>query len=177
MESYQLKSGKQLFLRNAALDDASNFIEYLTIISAESEYLTFGEGEISRTLEEEKRFIAESLISDTNLFIIAEIDDAIVGSLVFRGGKNPRIRHIGEFGVSVLKKYWGLGIATFLIKYLINWAKETIIKKINLKVREDNENAVNLYYKLGFKKEGIISRYFLVKGKYYSSIVMGLEID
>ncbi|WP_200791861.1 GNAT family N-acetyltransferase [Caloranaerobacter azorensis] len=39
-----------------------------------------------------------------------------------------------------------MGIASQLIKELIEWAKSSgIIKKINLKVREDNERAINLY--------------------------------
>jgi RimJ/RimL family protein N-acetyltransferase len=176
VENFQLKSGEQLIVRNAAIDDAGKFIEYLNQISTESEYLTFGAGEVS-SVEQKKRFTEDSMRFDNSLFIIAEIDGNIVGSLLFRGGTNPRVRHTGEFGVSVIKEYWGLGIAAILIKHLINWAKETIIRKINLRVRDDNENAIYLYDKLGFKKEGIIARDFLCKGRYYSSIMMGLEIN
>lgn len=71
-----------------------------------------------------------------------------------------------------------MGIGKELIKYMIDWAKDSnIVRKINLRVREDNETAIGLYTKLGFKKEGAISRDFYVAGKYYSSICMGLEID
>ncbi|MGO1368213.1 MAG: GNAT family N-acetyltransferase [Senegalia sp. (in: firmicutes)] len=113
-----------------------------------------------------------------DLNIIALIDNKIVGNLTFRGGHRPRIRHTGEFGVSVLKKHWGLGIGKELVKYLINWAEDgDIVKKINLRVREDNENAIDLYKKLGFKKEGIIARDLYLNGKYYRSIQMGLELD
>lgn len=84
----------------------------------------------------------------------------------------------GEFGVSVLKEYWGNGIGEELIKYLIAWSKDSgIIRKINLRVRTDNTPAIKLYKKLGFLEEGKRKRDFLIKGKFYDSLLMGLMID
>ncbi|WP_052045184.1 GNAT family N-acetyltransferase [Caloranaerobacter azorensis] len=84
--------------------------------------------------------------SDNKLFLIAEIEGEIVGNLSFKGSNRRRLKHAGEFGISVKKEYWNMGIASQLIKELIEWAKSSgIIKKINLKVMEDNERAINLY--------------------------------
>ncbi|MGB4723089.1 MAG: GNAT family N-acetyltransferase, partial [Defluviitoga tunisiensis] len=80
--------------------------------------------------------------------------------------------------MSVKKAYWGLGIGSNLLAYLIDWARETgVIRKINLKVREDNVRARALYEKFGFKTEGIITRYFYIEGKFYNVIEMGLEVN
>src|SRR5690606_13120417 len=112
------------------------------------------------------------------IFLVAEVDNEIVGTLTFSASSSQRTRHIGEFGMSVKKAYWGLGVGSNLLSYLIEWAKETnIIRKINLKVREDNIRAIALYKKFGFKKEGIITSYFYVDRRFYSVIEMGLEID
>ena len=92
----------------------------------------------------------------------------MVSVLRFSGSSKSRLRHKGEFVISVLKDYWELGIGKELILYLIEWAKENEeITKINLRVREDNIRGINLYKNLGFRLEGIVSRDFYIKGKYY----------
>jgi GNAT superfamily N-acetyltransferase len=50
------------------------------------------------------------------LFLIAEIGGRIIGNLTFRLGKRPKTAHVGEFGFTVHKNYWGLGIGQLLIK-------------------------------------------------------------
>lgn len=178
LREYILKNGEVLIIRNGNLADAEEMIDYLNIISTESDFLTFGKGEVRVTIEEERKTIEDCLTSDNKLFIVAEINEKIVGNLVFRGGVKSRTKHAGEFGVSVLKEYWGLGIGKKLITYLIDWATHTnIIKKINLRVREDNKKGIELYQGLGFKVEGLVTRDFCVDGKYFGSVLMGMEID
>ena len=85
---------------------------------------------------------------------------------------------MGEFGVSVLKEYWHLGIGRSLILFLLTWCRDSkVIRKVNLKVREDHRIGITLYEKLGFKKEGIITRYFCINDNFYDAIIMGMEID
>lgn len=178
MKQCKLKNGQLLTIRIANKEDASNLIEYVNKIGGESDFLTFGENEFEINVESEEAILESYKGVENKIYIIAEIENKIVGSLNYSGGHRPRIKHTGEFGVSVTKEFWDLGIGRELINYLIDWAKEgNLVKKINLRVREDNDIAIKLYQKLGFKKEGIISRDFYVNGNYYSSISMGLEID
>jgi RimJ/RimL family protein N-acetyltransferase len=172
-----LKNGKELTIRKATAEDAVKMAQYKTTIAAESDFLTFGENEIEITAQKERQSI-ESINSRPNSMIaVALLDEEIVGSIVLRGGERIRVKHVGEIGVSVRKPYWGLGIGKFLLEYLIEWAEGTgIIRKINLKVRTDNENAIKLYEKYGFKKEGTITRDFLINEKFYDSFSMGLLI-
>lgn len=169
---------EKIIIRKANKADAKKLVEYLSIIGGESEYLTFGAGEFGKSVEQEETFIENVLKEKNAIFIIAEYDEKIVGNLNFSGGPRQRIAHSGEFGVSVLKEYWGNGIGEKLIKYLIDWSKNTgIIRKINLRVRNDNTRGIYLYKKLGFLEEGIIKRDFLIKGEFYDSLQMGLMID
>lgn len=173
-----LNNGKTLIIRTANKKDAQGLIEYISKIGGESDFLTFGENEFNISIQQEEAILESHIDVENKIYLIAEVENEIVGSLNYSGGIRQRTKHTGEFGISVSKKYWGLGIGKELIKYMIQWAKEgNVVKKINLRVREDNEAAINLYIKLGFKKEGIISRDFYVGNRYYSSIAMGLEID
>lgn len=169
---------KIVTIREAIKEDAKALIEYLNVIGGESDYLTFGEGELSISLEEEEKIIENVSKKDNALFIVAEINGKIVGNLTFSGGNRKRIAHVGEFGISVLKEYWGIGIGQELIKYLIDWSKNSgVIRKINLRVRSDNTRAIMLYKKMGFEEEGIRRRDFLLDGEFYDAICMGLLID
>lgn len=178
MKSKELSNGKTLIIRSANKEDAALILNYIHTIATESDNLTFGAGEFSMTVEEEEQFIKSVSLKQNALLLVAEVDGEIVGNLNFSGGHRKRIEHTGEFGVSVCKRYWGLGIGRSLIEYMIDWAKESgIIRKINLRVRADNESALGLYKKLGFEMEGKISREFQIDGEFYDAFHMGLCID
>ena len=71
----------------------------------------------------------------------------------------PRMKHSGELGLSLLKKYWNIGVGKALLVYLIDWAKtDGKLKKINFHVKESNDSGIHLYKKLGFIEEGRLSR-------------------
>lgn len=169
----------KIVIRRANKSDAEPLVaEYLNVIGGESDFLTFGTGQFGKSIKQEENFIEDTLKRENALFIVAEVNGKIVGNLNFSGGQRPRTAHVGEFGVSVLKKYWGNGIGEELIRYLINWSKDSgIIRKINLRVRTDNKRGIHLYKKLGFLEEGILKRDFLVEGIFYDSLMMGLMID
>lgn len=170
-------NGKEVVIRRAVKSDAKGLLDYLDIIGVESDFLTFGAEGLGITLEEEEIFIENNRKQDNALFIVAEIDGQIVGNLNFVGGMKLRTRHVGEFGVSVLKAFWGQGIGKELMMYLIDWAEATgIVTKINLKVRPENIRGIKLYKSLGFIEEGLQTRDYLIQGKYYDSIIMGLQL-
>ncbi|WMJ81521.1 GNAT family protein [Clostridium sp. MB40-C1] len=177
MKEMKVKNEK-IIIREAKKSDAKALIEYLNVIGGESDFLTFGIGEFGRSVNQEEEFIENALKKRNALFIIAEINGKIVGNLNFSGGPRQRNAHVGEFGVSILKEYWGNGIGEELIKYLIGWSKSSgIIRKINLRVRTDNTKGINLYKKLGFSEEGIVKRDFWISDEFYDSLLMGLFID
>ncbi len=177
MKEMNVKDEK-VMIRKVNKSDAKALIDYLNVIGGESDFLTFGVGEFDGSIEQEEEFIENAQKSENSLFIIAEVDGKVIGNLNFSGGPRERNAHTGEFGVSVLKEYWGNHIGEELIKYLISWSKSSgIIKKINLRVRTDNTRGINLYRKLGFLEEGKIKREFLINGEFYDSLLMGLLID
>lgn len=178
MQNLKLKDGTQYKIEKMNVDDGILMIDYLNSIAGESDNLTFGSGDIEFTLDMQTKYLNSVLFNELNYFAVAKLDGLIIGNINFQAGTKPRIQHSGEFGLSVLKKYWGNGIANELLTSLIFWAKSTkIVGKINLQVREDNENAIKLYKKHGFEIEGLITRTFLINGKYYNSYQMGRAID
>lgn len=166
-------------IREAVGSDAAAYISFLNQIASESDFLTFGSAdELNLTTKKEESSIENALKRENVLFLIAESEGQIVGNLDFSGGSKSRTAHTGEFGISVLKDYWGKGIGKKLLAELIEWAhKNDVIRKINLRVRTDNPRAIHLYQSFGFEEEGLIKRDFLIDGVFYDSLQMGLLID
>lgn len=178
MKKIILKNGEEIVIRNAVVEDSEKAVDYVCEVAGESDYLTFGENEFTMTVEQEADFIKRIGEMENALMIIALSGDELVGMLNFGGSPKKRLRHGGEFGITVRKNYWGMGIGRELLREMIDWAnKNPIIRKINLCVRSDNEKAIGLYKKMGFVIEGEVSRMFYIDGKFFDCLYMGLEVD
>lgn len=176
MKKFIIKDGRTLIVRKAEEKDAEKFLEYFNTVGAETDFLGFGAEGPRVSLEEEKENFKNS--TSKNFFLIAEIDEKIVGSCsISTNEKRLRSLYFGELGIVVLKDFWGMGIGYNLMIEAIRYGKEAGLRKINLDTREDNKNAILLYKKLGFKEEGIITRGTFINDKFYNLLVMGLEIN
>lgn len=178
MKEIKLKNGKTAILRSPNKEDAQAMIDYLNIIGGESDFITFGKNEFSMSVEAEQDYIerVNSMNNSKNVLII--IENEIVGIASITSVQKERMKHNGTLGISLRKKYWGIGLGSEIMAYLIDWAKSNkITKKINLLVREDNIRGVKLYEKFGFEKEGLLKKDMYVNGVYYNTIAMGLYID
>jgi RimJ/RimL family protein N-acetyltransferase len=175
--THELKSGQLLLIRQAAPGDARTLLDYVERIAGESDFLSFGPGEFELTEAEEKEYLRKSLETDNQLYLLGWLGDILVSALTFAAGRRPRLRHSGEFGLSVCQAYWGLGIGALMLDALVDWARATgIVTKINLRVRTDNSRAIQLYRRKGFVIEGTISREMFLDGHYYDHHWMGLEL-
>jgi RimJ/RimL family protein N-acetyltransferase len=176
-KSITLKSGLQLEIRIPTIEDAQSVLNFISIISGESDNLTFGPGEFGISLEQEKNYFSKLKDDEDNIFVIGLIEDEIVCVSDMSTGKRKRMSHAGEIHISVQKKYWNHGIGRIFLSELIKWGKEVRkLRKINLQVKEGNDPAIHLYTSLGFQEEGRISRGYQIDGKFYTHICMGLEL-
>lgn len=175
MKEILLKNNKKAIIRKANTKDAQEIINYLNKIGGESDFLTFGENEFNISLENEEKYINSHEDSNNSIMIVTLVDGEIVSVASITSVQKDRLRHVGTLGISVLNKYWGLGIANEIMTYLIKWAKSnTETKKVTLLVREDNFKAINLYKKYNFEIEGTLKNDVCINNIYYNTISMGL---
>jgi RimJ/RimL family protein N-acetyltransferase len=173
-----LKNNEELIIRKACVEDAVGLNELLKTIILETDQFGFESDEFVISDEQQAHTISMFSQADNAILLVAVLNNKIVGSLSFRGGSSKKFHHTGEFGVQVLKDYWNLGIGKKLVKHLISWGKENkSIYKISLRVRTDNENAIHVYKKLGFKEEGILENEIMSKGILYNLMYMGIMVN
>ncbi len=176
--SLKLPDGRAVRIRRALPEDAGAVLHYLRQVGGETDNLTFGGEGPGLTESEEREYLARVGGSDNSLAMVATVDDAIVGSLTFDGGQRQRLRHMGEFGISVAQAYAGLGIGRALIEHMLEWAERGgVVRKINLKVRADNAGAIRLYERMGWVHEGRSTRDTLIDGRFNDCLLMGRAVD
>ncbi|MGG0753070.1 N-acetyltransferase family protein [Brevibacillus laterosporus] len=167
-------NGINYTIRSAIEKDAKDLSELRLQIDGETENLDREKGEAFIDVPGFERIIKTDTENKRNLFLVAVVHDRIVGFSRCEGNHLKRFSHKIEFGVCVLKDFWGYGMGKNLLKESIFWADSNGIKKITLNVLETNDKAIKLYKKLGFEIEGILKKDKLHSdGKYYNTIVMG----
>ena len=161
-------------IREADIEDAKNVIEYIKIVSDETDFLISDSSERNFTVRKEKEFLQNIQSSILEKIFLFEIENKIVGMCSIEGINKIRIKHRVDLAITVLKNYWGNKIGEKLIDYAIDYCKSNCIKKIELTVRIDNERALKLYKKFGFEIEGEIKNFIYLNGNYYNCYFMGL---
>lgn len=78
-------------------------------------------------------------------------------------------------GADLAKEYQGKGIGFQVYNYFLPYLfKKYNLNKITLEVLGNNSRAINLYYKLGFIKEGVKRQEVLKGTEYVDSIIMSI---
>ena len=173
-----LRHGRTVHIRPAEPDDAPALLAALRKAGGETLNLSFGTEGPGISEEEEREYLTRMAASDNSLAIVAVDGEELVGGLTFEGGRRPRLRHAGEFGISVLQAYAGQGLGKALLEYMLEWAhRGGVVRKINLKVRVDNLAAIRLYERMGWVQEGRTTRDTLIDGEFNDCLLMGRNVD
>lgn len=165
----------EYIIEKATPGDAENVLAYLKIIGGESDNLTFGAEGVPFSVEAEQAFIRSRLYSKTDVLYLVKIGDEIIGN----GSINSlsgRMSHRAELGISVRKEHWGKGIGTKLMDALIAFAKNAGFEILSLDVRSDNDRAIRLYERFGFKKIATYPGFMKIKGALVDYDLMSLPL-
>ncbi len=163
----------QWILRCPTKDDAFELSKLRVKIDGETENLDREPGEAILTPEDFEKIIYEDSMREKTIFLVAEVEGKIVGYSRCVGNELSRFRHKAEFGICIIKKYWGYGIGKVLLKNILMWADTVGVEKISLNVIQTNTKAIQLYKRYGFVEEGLLLNDRIHKdGNYYNTVVM-----
>ena len=177
-KDYSLKDNRVCTLRSAGVSDAAAMIAFLRITNEESYFMLRYPEEITLTETEERDILKSWETHPNKLLLLALIDGEIAGSCgITPVAEHLKTRHRGSVGISVKKKYWGLGIGSLLIQDILSFAKRNGIEQIELGVYSDNLRAQKLYERFGFTEWGRLSNAYKLKdGSYRDEINMVLHL-
>ena len=171
-KTIKLKDGRKCTLRNGEEKDGQAVLANFILTHAQTDYLLSYSDENTMTAEQEGRFLQERTDSDNGIQLLAEIDGVVAGLAGFGAvGGREKIRHRADFGISVDRKYWNLGIGTALMNACIECARAAGYEQIELSVVAENEPAIAMYEKAGFVEFGRNPRGFKSRFTGYQELV------
>ncbi|MEP0836414.1 GNAT family N-acetyltransferase [Coleofasciculus sp. FACHB-64] len=173
-KEYHSKTGDVVTVRSALIEDAKALVDLQFSVAQEGKYMVTEAEEFNLTKSEEKETIEQHSQQPGQLYLVAEIDNTVVGFVEFENGNRRRTSHSGILSIFVDREWRGKGIGSFLLQELIDWAaNEPLIEKVTLAVFSTNRSAIALYKKFGFEEEGRCPKDMkLAIGKYIDSVLM-----
>lgn len=79
--------------------------------------------------------------------------------------KHPWVEHVADFGMMILKNYWGQGLGKRLLEIIEAHARRVGVTRIEGCVRVGNDRGEKLYLQAGYKIEGTRRSCALINGK------------
>ena len=128
----------------------------------------FTDAHVSR--EEQEKWYRKQLRDKKNLVFIAFADVPVGYCQV----KNiDYVNRSCELGFYIAPEYQNRGYGTILVKELINYAGEKLnLHRLYLEIFADNEKAIRLYERCGFRNDGILRDKIYKNGRFRDVLVM-----
>ena len=154
-KSILTKDGRECLIRAATADDAEAMLDVFIKTHEETDFLASYADETSMTVESERKFLDGLEKSENEVEVMAFIDGKAVGTAgINKIGSKSKTSHRAEFGVCVLKDFWGLGIGRALTEICIECAKKAGYAQLELEAVAENASAIELYKNVGFVEYG-----------------------
>lgn len=149
-KTVELKNGVLGVLKTPECCHADEMLVYMKTVSGQTDYLSRYPEEWDNDKSRQEGYINFLRTSSDVLSIICFIGGQIVGNCEIKFNRGIKTRHRGVVFITVLQKYWGLGIGSAMFTELISTAKAHECEIIELDVVEGNQRAIELYKKFGF---------------------------
>jgi RimJ/RimL family protein N-acetyltransferase len=152
--------------------DAEQIVEVMKDAEA-SNFMMYGPGEREMTGEQFRRFIEIINGKEHSALFVAVEEEKILGYLIMQGEMKPqRVSHRTSAAIGVHSESRGKGVGRALFEYAHRWAKERGIHRVELTVIAANEQAFNLYKKMGYETEGVKKDSLFIDGAYVDEYYM-----
>lgn len=174
-----LKNGTPCQLRAATPADAAGVYASFCLTHEQTDFLLTYPDENTLTVEKEREYLAETAASADEIEICAIVDGEIVGTAgISAVGRQEKRRHRAEFGISIDRAYWGLGIGRALTLACIECARTAGYAQLELDVVAENTSALALYRSVGFVEYGRNPRGFRSRTSGWQELIlMRLELN
>ena len=149
------------------------FHRTLDFVARERRYLAFLE---APPLESMRAYVLDMIKYGRPQFVVVSAGE-VVGWCDVLPKDRPTYAHAGVLGMGLLPPFRGQGIGADLIRRSLVAAKAFGFHRVELTVRENNTNALELYKKIGFEVEGLLHDAVQVDGAYENVRLMAVLFE
>jgi len=153
-----------------APEHIESFHRALDTVARERKYLTLFE---APQLPQTREFVMENITSGNPQFVALE-EGEVVGWCDIRRHFFPAHAHRGTLGMGIIPAYRGRGLGARLLNATLEAAFDAGFVRVELNVHADNVQAIALYERVGFVREGVVRDAAFIDGEYRDAIAMAL---
>lgn len=178
-KQYTTKDDKLVLVRNAVTSDAEAVTNISNKNYVNSPFLSRGPEDPGDSIDGTASYIEDLLPAEREAFLVAVIDDQIVGFAHLDGcGTRRKMLHRSEVALGVDIAFRNQGVGHCLMKALLTLAQEAAYEQVELTVIEDNVLGVSLYKSCGFETTGKLPHaYKYGDGSYGDFLQMVCKIE
>ena len=178
IKTFKSKRGNAVVYRDTKTDDREMMLSYINILIAEGTLIGLCGKPLGRDETKKKTLkeILEGVEKNDKIFFVVEINGAYIGNAGIHREKTRRKQHVGNIGISLIAEYRDEGIGAELLTSLISEGKNLDLKLLYLTCLENNNRALHLYEKLGFKRCGYIPNACFWKDGYVGEVTLYLSL-
>ena len=151
-------------------DHIESFHQTLDVVARERRYLSFLE---APSLESSRAFVLGNIERGYPQWVALSAGQ-VIGWCDITPKPRPIYAHGGVLGMGLLPEFRGKGIGEKLIRKTLTAARSFGFHRVELTVRENNPNAIELYKKVGFEIEGLQRDAVQVDGVYENLVLMAV---
>lgn len=173
---FKTKSGQEIEIFLPSMERLPTLLEFVNRLVREDTFLNLT-GQPKTELEE-KYWLKNEIqnIENNKAYLIwAMYQNKIVGS-VSLDRVGVREQHVGRVGLMVDQDFRSDGIGRCLLEKILEQAKKMKIKIATVVVFGDNEIAISIYKKIGFKEYGRLPQGLYRKNHFSDTVEMYKEI-
>ena len=172
--TYRLPDATKVTLRPARPDDAAAIIAAVRSSAQERSYVLM---EVYGKDAATQRAYIERLDREHNLFLVATVNEQIVGILalidtLLCSTPVPAL----SVGVHIVRDWRGRGIGSAMLRYATRWAKEHGYRRLEADIFTTNERSVHLFSKAGFQEETCRRRSVQVGVQKISEVILAKSL-
>jgi RimJ/RimL family protein N-acetyltransferase len=173
---FKSKKNRQVIIRVVRKSDLNDLLMYANSLVEDEAFVMLNQ-KLSR--DEQIKYLNDSLQKvkhNQKIHLVVEVDNHFAGSVEARI-LEKRKSHVGEVGISLHRDFRDEGIGYICLSVLINEARKFGLRLLYLHCFENNDRAIHLYEKIGFKKSGVIPGMYEYKNNYIGDVTFYLPLE
>ena len=168
-------AGDVVEIRRAEPRDADALVALARAVEGEEEGWLLS-GQEWRDVRAARRYVSAARGRWDRAVLLAEDAGEIVGRLSLIRGRHPATAHVATLAVIVARDRRRKGIGRALMEAAEAWARAVGVSKLELSVFVHNTPAINLYERLGYRREGLSRRHLRRGDDFLDVVLMGKDL-
>lgn len=175
IKTFTSKKGNEVVIRYPKWEDLDDLVTFANNLVTEDTFIMLNK---QITKDEESTWLSDTISKieeGKKIHLVAVVNGKFAGNCEIRI-RDKKQTHVGEIGISVASSFRQEGIGYQLLSKLIEEGKKKGLKLLILHCFENNDRALHLYEKMGFKRSGLVPGVYAHKGDYIGEVTLYLPL-